>query len=375
LTISFGIYAKTILETIMLKKIAAALGALALLAACSNATPPKAGDTKPSVDIVGAGSSFFAPLGSKWAEGYKTETGASLNYQSIGSGGGIRQIKAKTVDFGATDKPLSAAELSEAGLYQFPVVMGGVVPVVNIPGIEAGKLNLTGQVLAEIFMGKIKVWNDKSILALNSGLTLPNLPITVVRRSDGSGTTFLFTNYLAKVSTEWKDKVGASDSLEWPVGIGGKGNEGVAAFVSQTVGAIGYVEFSYAKKTNAAYTNLQNFGGKMISPTVEAFSAAAAGADWKSAPGYQLLLLNQPGAQSWPISGAVFVLIYKDQADAQKAKSMLAFFDWAYAKGDASASGLYYIPMPETVKTMVRQDWAAEIKSAGQPVYVAKASN
>ncbi|MDC7684203.1 phosphate ABC transporter substrate-binding protein PstS [Asticcacaulis sp. BYS171W] len=353
----------------MFKPFAAAVGALVLLAACSSGEAPKT-EAPASGGLTGAGSTFFAPLASKWAETFKGATASNVNYQSIGSGGGIKQIKAKTVDFGASDKPLSVEDLNAAGLYQFPVVMGGVVPVVNVPGVAAGKLNLTGQVLADIFMGKIKRWDDAALKALNPGLALPNLPITVVHRADGSGTTYLFTNYLAAVSAEWKSAVGASDALEWPTGLGGKGNEGVSAFVAQTTGSIGYVEFAYAVKTGAAYANLTNHDGQTVAPSAESFAAAAAGADWSKAPGNQLLLLDQPGAKSWPITGAVFVLVYKDQADAAKAKATLNFFDWAYTSGDAAAAELHYVPMPAEVKALIRAQWAKEITSGGQPVYV-----
>ncbi|ADU15007.1 phosphate ABC transporter substrate-binding protein PstS [Asticcacaulis excentricus] len=355
----------------MFKPFAAAVGALFLLAACSSGDAPKS-EAPATGGLTGAGSTFFAPLASKWAETYKTSASISVNYQSIGSGGGIKQIKAKTVDFGATDKPLSVEDLNAAGLYQFPVVMGGVVPVVNVPGIEAGKLNLNGQLLADIFMGKIKRWDDPALKAANPGLTLPALPVTVVHRADGSGTTYLFTNYLAAVSPEWKSKVGASDALEWPTGLGGKGNEGVSAFVSQTTGSIGYVEFAYAIKTGAAYANLTNHDGQTVAPSAESFAAAAAGADWKNAPGNQLLLLNQPGAKSWPITGAVFILVYKDQADAAKAKSVLNFFDWAYTNGDAASGELHYVPLPADVKALMRAQWASQITSGGKPVFTAE---
>lgn len=358
----------------MLKSLTAAFGAALLLigvAGCSGEAP-QAGNTS-AAGINGAGSSFFNPLASQWAESYKGAASANVNYNSMGSGAGIRQIKAKTVDFGASDKPLTVAELDEAGLYQFPIVMGGVVPIINVPGVESGKFTLTGQVLADIFQAKIKNWNDKAIADLNPGVTLPNLPITIVHRADGSGTTYLFTSYLTKVSADWAKNIGGSDAIQWPAGIGGKGNEGVSAFVAQTQGAIGYVEFAYAMKTNTPYANLKNHDGNIVTPSAETFAAAAAGADWKNAPGNQLLLLDQPGAQSWPITGAVFVLIHKEQASADKGKATLAFFDWAYDNGDAAANGLHYVPLPAEVKNLIREQWATTITAGGQPIYTAKA--
>jgi len=358
----------------MLKSFTAAFGAALLLigvAGCSGEAP-KAG--APAAGITGAGSSFFSPLAAQWAETYKGAASANVNYNSMGSGAGIRQIKAKTVDFGASDKPLSLAELDEAGLYQFPVIMGGVVPILNVPGVDSGQLTLTGQVLADIFQGRIKVWNDKALTDLNPGVTLPNLPITIVHRADGSGTTFLFTSYLTRVSPDWAKAIGASDAIEWPAGIGGKGNEGVSAFVTQTQGAIGYVEFAYAMKTGTPYTNLKNRDGQIVTPSDDSFAAAAAGADWKNAPGNQLLLLDQPGAQSWPITGATFVLMHKAQANADKGKAVLAFFDWAFDNGDAAAAELHYVPLPAEVKALVRAQWASTLTADGQPLYTAKAN-
>jgi len=321
--------------------------------------------------ISGAGATFPAPLYAKWAETYKG-TGSALNYQAIGSGGGIKQIKAKTVDFGASDKPLKPDELAASGLYQFPTVIGGVVPVVNISGIAPGQIRLTGALLGDIFLGKVNRWNAPQIAALNPGVPLPNLPITVVHRSDGSGTSFLFTSYLAMKNPEWAQKVGASDAVAWPTGIGGKGNDGVSAFVKQTAGSIGYVEYAYAKQNKSSYVLLQNKDGQYPKPEAAAFGAAAGGAPWSTAPGNYVLLLDQPGAGTWPISGATFILVYKNPTDAAQAGKVLGFFDWAYKNGDAAAQGLDYVPLPGEVKDLVRKQWASEIKANGKPVYQTK---
>ncbi|WP_019831751.1 phosphate ABC transporter substrate-binding protein PstS [Sphingomonas sp. PR090111-T3T-6A] len=345
----------------MFKTFVAAAGVAALFATVA-----------PAADISGAGATFPAPVYAKWAEAYKAQTGVGLNYQAIGSGGGIKQIKAKTVDFGASDKPLKPEELDAAGLFQFPTVMGGVVPVVNIPGISAGQIKLTGPMLAAIFYGQIKTWNDPVIAKANPGVNLPSLPITVVHRSDGSGTTFLFTSYLSMKSKAWADKVGASDSINWPTGLGGKGNDGVAAFVKQTPGSIGYVEYAYAKQNHAAYVLVQNKGGKYPLPTAQNFGAAAAGAQWAKAPGNYLLLLDQPGANSWPITGATFILVYKDQSNPQAGEQVLKFYDWAYKNGDAAAAALDYVPLPATVKALIRKQWVANVQAGGKPVYVSK---
>ncbi len=342
----------------MFKIFAAAAGAATLLASAGHAA-----------DMSGAGATFPAPVYAKWAETYKAQTGIGLNYQAIGSGGGIKQIKAKTVDFGASDKPLKPADLDASGLYQFPTVMGGIVPVVNLPGIAAGQLKLTGPLLAGIFYGQVKTWNDPNIVKLNPGLKLPAMPITVVHRSDGSGTSFLFTSFLSMKSPAWASKVGASDSVNWPTGLGGKGNDGVSAFVKQTTGSIGYVEFAYAKQNHATYALVQNKSGKFPEPVAAAFAAAAAGAKWATAPGNYLLLLDQPGAASWPITGATFILLYKDQTNPGQGEAVLKFFDWAYKNGDAAASSLDYVPLPLPVKNLMRRQWAATIKSGGQPVY------
>ena len=326
-----------------------------------------------AADISGAGATFPAPVYAKWAEQYKAATGVGLNFQAIGSGGGIKQIEAKTVDFGATDKPLKLADLNANGLYQFPMVMGGVVPVMNLPGINPGQVKLTGPVLAAIFIGDIKTWTDPRIAALNPGVKLPGLPITVVHRSDGSGTSFVYTNYLAMNSAAWATKVGANDAVEWPTGLGGKGNDGVSAFVKQTVGSIGYVEYAYAKQNKLTYAAMKNKAGAFVEPTAAAFASAASGADWSKAPGNYLLLLDQPGAASWPITAATFILVYKNQANPASGKAVLSFFDWAYKNGDTAAQQLDYIPMPVAVKTMIRGQWAAQVKGAdGKPVYASK---
>jgi phosphate transport system substrate-binding protein len=319
--------------------------------------------------IAGAGATFPAPLYARWAEMYKTTSGLSLNYQPIGSGGGIKQIQASTVDFGASDKPMKLEDLDKAGLYQFPTVVGGVVPVVNLPGLQPGQVKLTGALLGDIYLGTVKSWNDPKIVQANAGVKLPNLPITVVHRSDGSGTSFLFTTYLTGKSPAWAQKVGANDAVEWPAGIGGKGNDGVAAFVKQTPGAIGYVEYAFATQNKLTFTSLQNHDGAFVAPTAAAFAAAAGGADWAKAPGNYLLLIDQSGAAAWPITGATFILLHKQQTDPAKAKAVLAFFDWTYKNGDAAASQLDYVPLPGAVKDLVRKQWG-DIKTAdGKPVY------
>ncbi|PXA87764.1 phosphate ABC transporter substrate-binding protein PstS [Nostoc sp. 3335mG] len=345
----------------MFKTFVAAAGVAGLLASASYAA-----------DISGAGATFPAPVYAKWAETYKSTTGTGLNYQAIGSGGGIKQIKAKTVDFGASDKPLKPEDLNAAGLYQFPTVVGGVVPVVNIPGINAGQIKLTGPMLAAIFYGQIKTWNDPVIAAANKGVNLPAMPITVVHRSDGSGTSFLFTSYLSMKSPAWAGKVGASDSVNWPTGLGGKGNDGVSAFVKQTPGSIGYVEYAYAKQNKMAYVLVQNKNGKYPAPTAENFGAAAAGAKWAQAPGNYLLLLDQPGANSWPITGATFILVYKNQDNAAAGQSVLKFFDWAYKSGDGAAAQLDYVPLPLPVKNLIRKQWTMNVTAGGKPVYTGK---
>ena len=321
------------------------------------------------ITITGAGASFPFPVYSQWANKYHEMTGVKLNYQSIGSGGGIAQIKAKTVDFGASDAPLNAEELNEAGLMQFPMVMGGVVLVVNLDGVAAGQVKLTPAVLADIFLGKITKWNDAALTVINAGVTLPDLDITVVYRADGSGTTWIFTNYLDKISPEWHEKVGADKAVEWPLGVGGKGNEGVSQYVMKVKGAIGYVEFAYALQNNMAYTQLQNGAGQFVAPTIESFQAAAANADWANAPGFYMVLTNQPGDASWPITGASFILIYKEQADAKIAEAMLNFFDWGFKHGTDIAKALNYVPMPESVIAQVESLWKSSVTAGGQPVW------
>ncbi len=322
-----------------------------------------------AADIIGAGASFPYPLYAKWAEVYKQKTGTGLNYQSIGSGGGIKQIQAKTVDFGASDSPLKPEELVKNGLYQFPTVMGGVVPVYNLPGVSIGQLKLTPTVLADIYLGKIKNWNDPAIATLNKGVTLPDLRVNIVRRADGSGTTFIFTNYLSKVSTDWKAKVGEGTAVAWPTGIGGKGNEGVAAYVQRLKGAIGYVEYAYAKKNKLSYVTLQNKDGVFIEPNEASFKAAATYADWKNAPGFYEILTNEPGKNSWPIVGATFILMHKKQDKLASAQDVLKFFEWAYsAEGDKLSMDLDYIPMPDEVVAQIKASWKQMIDANGAPV-------
>jgi len=323
-----------------------------------------------AADISGAGATFPYPIYAKWADAYKTETGVGLNYQSIGSGGGIKQILAKTVTFGASDAPLTGAELDEAGLAQFPMVMGGIVPVVNLEGVKPGELVLDGATLADIFLGKITKWDDAAIKSLNPSLNLPGDAIAVVHRSDGSGTTFNFTYYLADVSPAWKDGVGVEKAVEWPVGLGAKGNEGVANNVQQTKNSIGYVEYAYAKQNNLTFADMINKDGKSVAPTAAAFGAAAANADWKGTPGYGVILANQPGADTWPITAATFILMYKKPDDTAAASEALKFFHWAYAKGDAMADDLAYIPMPDGVVQDVEALWTSSIVGPdGKPIF------
>jgi len=327
------------------------------------------GASAQAADITGAGATFPYPIYAKWADTYKKETGNGLNYQSIGSGGGIKQIKAQTVTFGASDAPLKADELAASNLVQWPMVMGGIVPVVNIDGVKPGEITLDGATLAKIFLGEIKTWDDAAIKKLNPNAKLPSAAIAVVHRSDGSGTTFNFTNYLSKVSADWKSKVGESTAVEWPAGLGAKGNEGVANNVMQTKGSIGYVEFAYAKQNKLTYTGLVNHDGKPVEPTSEAFQAAAANADWANAPGFYQILTDQPGAASWPITAATFILMQKKPQDPAAATEALKFFDWAYAKGGKEAESLDYIPLPANVIGLVKKTWAAEIKGGdGKPL-------
>src|SRR6202162_128565 len=316
-----------------------------------------------AADITGAGATFPFPIYSKWADAYKKETGNGLNYQSIGSGGGIKQIEAKTVTFGATDMPLKVEQLEKDGLIQWPMVMGAIVPVVNLEGVKPGELVFDGDTLANIYLGKITKWDDPAIKKLNPKVKLPTDAITVVRRSDGSGTTFNFTNYLSKVSADWKSKVGSGTAVEWPVGVGAKGNEGVSGNIGQTKDSIGYVEYAYAKQNKLTYTKLVNKAGKTVDPTMEAFKAAPANADWTHAPGYSLILTDQPGDKSWPIVASTFVLMHKEPADKAASAEAVKFFKFAFDKGTKMAEELDYIPMPESVIKLIEKTWSADIKS------------
>lgn len=313
-------------------------------------------------DITGAGATFPYPVYAKWAEAYKAQTGVGLNYQSIGSGGGIKQIKARTVDFGASDAPLKPEELGAAGLAQFPTVIGGVVPVIHVEGIAPGQLKLSGEVLAGIYLGKITKWNDPKIAAENSGVNLPDQAIAVVHRSDGSGTSFIFTTYLSQVSPEWMRSVGANSAVEWPVGTGGKGNEGVASYVQRIKNSIGYVEYAYALQNKMNYVQLKNRDGHFVKPEAENFKAAAANAKWEADKGFYMILTNQPGKDSWPITGATFILVYRTHEKPENGKEVLKFFDWAYANGNKMASNLDYVPLPDNVTKMIRAAWKAQVK-------------
>jgi len=326
-----------------------------------------------AADITGAGATFPFPIYAKWAAAYKAKTGIGMNYQSIGSGGGIAQIKAKTIDFGASDMPLKSEDLQSAGLAQFPAIVGGVVPVMNLAGVAPGTLKLTGPVLADIYLGKIKRWNDKAIADLNAGVKLPDEAIAVVRRADGSGTTFIFTDYLSKVSPEWKSKVGASTAVAWPEGVGGKGNEGVAAYVQRIKGAIGYVEYAYAKRNGMTHALVRNRDGEYPKADRAAFQAAAGNADWKNAPGFYQILTDQPGKTAWPISGASFILMHAKQEKPQNAVQVLKFFDWAFRQGQAMAEELDYVPLPDNVVALIEASWKANIQDAGgKPVWPAR---
>ncbi len=323
-----------------------------------------------AADMTGAGATFPYPIYAKWAESYKAATGNGLNYQSVGSGAGIKQIKAKTVDFGASDMPLKAEELDAEGLMQFPAIMGGVVTVVNLDGIAPGQLKLTGAVVADIYLGKVKQWNDAEIAALNPGAKLPATEITVVHRADGSGTSFLFTDYLSKTNAEFKTKIGAGTAVKWVVGVGGKGNEGVAANVQRIKGSIGYVEWAYAKKNKMAHTQLKNKDGNFLQPDDDFFKAAAANAEWTKTPGFGVVLTDQAGKNSWPITGVSFILMHKHQADAAKGKEVVKFFDWAFKNGGAAATELDYVPLPATVVKLVQDAWKANLKDAsGKAIY------
>jgi len=326
-------------------------------------TPAAAAANNPNAaEISGAGASFIYPLVSKWSADYNVATGAKINYQSIGSGGGIAQIKAGTVDFGSTDKPLSPEELAQSGLGQFPSAIGGVVPVINVEGLQPGQLKLTGALLADIFLGKITTWNDAAIAGANPGVALPAGKISIVHRSDGSGTTFNFSNYLAKVSPEWKTKVGEGTSVKWPGGVGGKGNEGVASYVKQIKGSIGYVELAYALQNQMPYASLQNAAGNYVQPNAETFAAAAASADWANAKDFNLVITNAPGANAWPITATNFMLMYKQPKDAKRSADTLAFFKWAFENGQAQASELHYVPLPPELVKQIEAYWASEFK-------------
>ena len=314
-------------------------------------------------DITGAGSTFIYPVLSQWADGFKKESGSAVNYQSIGSGAGIKQIEAKTVTFGATDKPLTVDQLEKDGLAQWPMIMGAIVPVVNIEGVKAGDLALDGEALADIYSGKITKWDDPAIKKLNPKLALPSTAIAVVHRSDGSGTTFNFTDYLSKVSADWKSKIGSGTTVEWPVGVGAKGNEGVSGNIGQTKDSIGYVEYAYAKQNKLTFTKLVNKAGKTVEPTMEAFQAAASNADWAHAPGYYLILTNQPGEKSWPIVASTFILMHKEPADKANSAEAIKFFKFAFDKGGKMAVDLDYIPMPAEVIKLIEQTWSSDIKS------------
>ncbi len=322
-----------------------------------------------AADITGAGATFPFPIYAKWAEAYKKETGIGLNYQSIGSGGGIRQIKAKTVAFGATDAPLKGDDLQQSGLIQFPTVMGGVVPAINIAGVEAAKLKLTGPIIAEIYLGTIKKWNDPKITALNPGMTLPDATINPVYRSDGSGTTFVFTDYLSKVSPDFRTKLGTNTSVQWPVGIGGRGNEGVSASVKQVANSIGYVEYAYAKQNKLSYALIQNADGQFPVPDDVSFQAAAANANWSEQPGFGISLNNQKGAQAWPITAATFLLVHAKPDKPEQVQAALKFVDWAFKNGDAMALELEYVPLPAAVKDQVRASWKGVTDPSGKPIY------
>jgi phosphate transport system substrate-binding protein len=328
----------------------------------ANATSATAAATPSTAEITGAGATFIFPLVSRWSADYNAATGARVNYQSIGSGGGIAQIKAGTVDFGSTDKPLSSEELAQAGLGQFPSAIGGVVPVVNVQGLKPGQLKLTGALLADIFLGNIKQWNDPAIAAVNPSLALPSGAISIVHRSDGSGTTFNFTNYLSKVSPQWKAKVGEGTSVQWPQGVGGKGNEGVASYVQQIKGSIGYVELAYATQNNMPYAALQNAAGNFVQPSAESFAAAAASADWASSSDFNLIITNAGGADAWPITATNFMLMYKQPKDARRSAEALAFFKWAFENGQAQANELHYVPLPPELVSQIEAYWASEFK-------------
>lgn len=338
------------------KLLPVALASTALLAVAADAQ-----------EVTGAGASFPAPLYARWAADYQKASGARINYQSVGSGAGMRQIRGKTVDFGASDAPLTDEEAAKDGLIQFPTVMGGVVPVINIAGLQARQLKMTGPLLADIYLGKITKWNDPALVKLNPDVKLPDAQIAVVRRADGSGTSFIFTNYLSKVSPEWKSAVGEGTAVKWPTGAGGKGNEGVSAFVQRLPNSIGYVEYAYAKQNKMAYPLLQNAAGSFVAPDDTSFKAAAAGADWSKS--FYQIVTNAPGKESWPIVAVTYIMMHAKQDKPQQAAAALRFFDWAYKNGDQTALGLDYVPVPDSVKAAIRRQWATVTDTAGQPVY------
>ena len=346
--------------SINIKRLSVAAAAAASLAVAAVAS---------AADITGAGATFPYPIYGKWAAAYRQATGVGLNYQSIGSGGGIKQINAKTVDFGASDMPLKPEVLAQSGLMQFPTVIGGAIPTVNIKGIKPGELKLTGPLVADIYLGKVTKWNDPAIVALNPGVALPDQAISVVHRSDGSGTSFIWSNYLSKVSPEWSSKVGMGTSLNWPTGVGGKGNEGVASYVQRIDGSIGYVEYAYVLQNHMAYVEMQNREGNFVSPSAKSFMAAAAGADWSAAPGMYLILTDAPGAHAWPIAGATFILMHTVQDKPANAKEVLKFFKWAYANGDKMAESLDYVPMPDKVVSLIESSWKNIKDASGNSVY------
>ena len=336
----------------------------AILAAAAAVSAPAI-----AADITGAGATFPYPIYAKWADAYNKATGTRMNYQSIGSGGGIKQITAKTVNFGASDMPMKAEDLEKNGLMQFPAIMGGVVPVYHLKGIKDGEVKFTGALLADIYLGKVKKWNDAAIAKVNPGVKLPDETITVVHRSDGSGTTFLWTNYLSKASADWKGAAGEGTSVKWPAGVGGKGNEGVASYVQKISGALGYVEYAYAKQNKLTAGQMQNKAGKFVSPDDATFKAAAAGAEWAKTPGMGVVLTDQPGEASWPVTGASFILIHKRQEKPESGKEVLKFFDWAFANGQKMADELDYVPMPDPVVKVIRAEWKNIKDPAGKSVY------
>ena len=323
-----------------------------------------------AAEITGAGSTFVYPVLAKWADAYKKATGVDLNYQSIGSGGGIKQITAKTVTFGASDMPLTPENVEKNNFVQFPIINGSVVPLLNLPGIKPGEITLDGPTIAQIFLGNITKWNDPAITKLNPGVKLPDTAIAVVHRSDGSGTTFIWTNFLSKVSPEWKQKVGENTAVEWPVGIGAKGSEGVSQNAAQTVGSLGYVEYAYAKQNNLTYAKMINAAGKVVAPTMEAFQSAASGADWTSAPDFHVIMTNAAGDKSWPVAGSTFILMQSVPTDPEASATALKFFDWGYKHGQKMAEDLDYVPMPASVVALIEKSWKDKIKTAdGKPVY------